>query len=134
MAQLATAAIEEIAAALTAAWNDADGAAFAREFTDDADFVNIYAMHGTGRDAIAQGHQAIFDGVYRGSRNRFTVAKIRNLGDDVVLAHIKAELSIPQGPMAGDLHALATAVLVRDSAGWKITAFHNTREQAPPGR
>jgi uncharacterized protein (TIGR02246 family) len=127
------AAVEAIADELTAAWNAADGAAFARPFTADADFVNIYAMHGVGRDAIAAAHQAIFDTVYRGSRNTFTVEKIRRLGDDTMLVHIKAELHVPQGPMSGDLRALASAVLVRDGAGWSITAFHNTREQAPPG-
>jgi uncharacterized protein (TIGR02246 family) len=127
------AAIDEVAASLTAAWNAADGAAFARAFTDDADFVNIYATHGVGRDDIAKNHQMIFDGVYRGSRNTFTVTKVRQLGDGVALAHIAADLHIPQGPMTGELRALATAVLVREGSSWSIAAFHNTREQAPPG-
>ncbi|MDB5028709.1 MAG: hypothetical protein JWO66_2398 [Candidatus Eremiobacteraeota bacterium] len=127
------AAVDGIAVALTAAWNIADGTAFGRQFADDADFVNIYATHGVGRDAIATAHQAIFDGVYRGSRNRFTVIKVRELSGDVALAHVAADLQVPQGPMAGDLSALASVVLVRDGSGWKIAAFHNTRVAAPPG-
>jgi hypothetical protein len=31
------------------------------------------------------------------------------------------------------LDALATAVLVREGDAWRIVAFHNTREQPPPG-
>ena len=127
------AAAENIAAALTTAWNDADGRAFAAQFTAGADFVNIYAMHGVGREAIAHGHQAIFDTIYKGSTNRFTVKAVRRLNDDIAVAHISARLQVPSGPMAGDLVALATAVLVREGETWRITAFQNTREQAPPG-
>lgn len=127
------AAAETIAAALTTAWNTADAKAFAAQFTADADFVNIFAMHGVGRDAIAQGHQTIFDTIYKGSTNRFTVKAVRRLNDDIAIAHISARLQVPSGPLAGELAALATAVLVRDGDAWRIVAFHNTREQAPPG-
>lgn len=123
---------EAIAAALTAAWNAADGPAFAREFTEDADFVNIFAMHGVGRAAIAAAHTMIFETIYRGSRNAFTVEDVRSLREDVVVAHVSARLHVPQGPMAGDLRALATAVLVREGGAWKIAAFHNTKEEKPP--
>lgn len=117
---------------LTSAWNVGDGAAFARAFAEDADFVNIYATHVAGRDAVAQLHQTIFEGVYRGSRVVFTVSKARSLGACVALAHVDARLHVPQGPMAGDMHTLATAVLVREGSGWSIASFANTREQSPP--
>ncbi|MDP9024507.1 MAG: SgcJ/EcaC family oxidoreductase [Candidatus Eremiobacteraeota bacterium] len=123
---------DAIAAALTAAWNAADGAAFAREFTGDADFVNIFAMHFVGREAVAKAHEMIFDTIYRGSHNSFTVEKVRPLGDDAAVALIRANLQVPSGPMAGNLVALATAVIVRDGDAWRIVTFHNTREQAPP--
>jgi len=128
------AAADAVAAALTTAWNAADGAAFAREFTDDADFVNIFAMHGVGREAIAEAHQMIFDTIYRGSRNAFSVEAVRSLRDDVALAHIRALLEIPEGPMQGELRALATAVMVREGEAWKIAAFHNTKEGQLPSR
>jgi uncharacterized protein (TIGR02246 family) len=127
------ASAENIAGALTTAWNNADGKAFAAEFTADADFVNIFAMHGVGQEAIAQAHQTIFDTIYKGSTNRFTVKALRRLSDDIAIAHISAHLQVPSGPLAGELAALATAVMVRDGDAWRIAAFHNTREQAPPG-
>ena len=123
---------DAIAAALTDAWNSYDGDAFAQQFTEDADFVNIFGMHGVGRKAIARAHQAIFEGIYQGSVNRFTVTKVRPIRADAMIAHIKAELSVPQGPMAGLLRAIALAVLVRENGAWKIVSFQNTREQAPP--
>lgn len=125
--------LEAVAAALTAAWNAGDGAAFARSFAPDADFVNIFAMHIVGREGIAKQHQFIFDGVYRGSRNLFTVKKSRPLGDGAILALIAAELQVPHGPMAGTIRTLATAVLEREAAGWLLVSFHNTLETTPPG-
>jgi uncharacterized protein (TIGR02246 family) len=127
------AAADTIAAALTVAWNAADGAAFAREFAADADFVNIFAMHVVGREEIAKIHQTIFDTIYKGSRNTFTVEEVRALCDHAAIAHIRAHLDVPSGPMAGDVVTLATAVLAREGHGWHIDAFQNTRVQAPPG-
>ena len=49
--------VEEIADSLAAAWNSADAAGFAKLFAEDADFVNIYAMHFAGREGIAKQHQ-----------------------------------------------------------------------------
>ncbi len=122
--------IERVIESLTSAWNAGNGAAFARSFAPDADFVNIYGRHVVGRDAVAGMHQTIFDGIYRGSRVVFTVTKARSLGAGVAL--VDARLDVPQGPMAGEMHTLATAVLVREGSGWSIASFHNTREQAPP--
>jgi uncharacterized protein (TIGR02246 family) len=131
MTDLPHAEADAIALALTDAWNAADGAAFALQFTDDADFVNIYAMHGVGRAEIARNHQMIFDGPYRGSVNRFTVTKVRPIGADAAVALIQSELDVPRGPMQGAHRTLASAVVVRDGDGWKIALFHNTREGAP---
>jgi uncharacterized protein (TIGR02246 family) len=124
--------VHAVAATLTDAWNAHDAKTFASAFTADADFVNIYAMHVVGRADIARLHQMIFDTVYRGSSGRFAVEKMRSVGEDVLVAHIKAELNVPQGPSAGTVPTLATAVLVRDDGNWKIASFQNTREQAPP--
>ena len=45
--------IDRLAEALTAAWNAADGVAFAEMFTEDADSVNIRDDHFVGRDTLA---------------------------------------------------------------------------------
>jgi uncharacterized protein (TIGR02246 family) len=125
------AGLEGIAKSLTDAWNAGDAAAFARCFTTDADFVNIFALHVVGREAVAAQHRFIFDSIYRGSRNVFSIVGARALADAVVLAHIAADLRVPDGPLAGEIKTLASAVLVRDDAGWLIASFHNTREQQP---
>jgi uncharacterized protein (TIGR02246 family) len=124
--------IHAVASALTNAWNAHDSAAFARAFTEDADFVNIFAMHNVGRAQIGGLHQMIFDSIYRGSTSAFTLEKTRRAGNDAIVALIRAELTVPQGPLVGTVRTLATAVLVRDGGAWKIASFQNTREQEPP--
>jgi uncharacterized protein (TIGR02246 family) len=129
----ARARLDRVAESLTDAWNAGDGVAFARCFTTDTDFVNIFALHVVGREAVAKQHQFIFDSIYRGSRNAFSILKARALTDAVVLAHIAADLRVPDGPLAGEIKTLASAVFVRDDIGWLIASFHNTREQQPSG-
>ena len=126
------AAIEGIVTKLESAWNASDGPAFGEPFASDADFVNIRAEHFRGREAIANGHSAIFRTIYAGSSNRLTVDSLRLLRPGVALVHVTAVLDAPSGPLAGRHTALFSAVLTQGSSGWEIASFHNTL--APPAR
>lgn len=127
-----TSAIQEISAALERAWNVGDGSEWAKYFAEDADFVNIYGMHGKGRQAIAAAHDMIFRTVYAGSVLSTTVSQVRMLREDVALVHLRSRLQVPQGPLAGEMHALPSAVRTLDGGGWTIAAFHNVLVQPPP--
>ena len=95
------------------AWNAADGTAFGAPFAPDADFVTIRGDMHSGQ-AIADGHQQIFDTIYAGSSVRYTVIDARELADRVILARVKATLNAPTGPLAGETDSLASVVLVDD--------------------
>ena len=125
--------VATIVRALEDAWNEADGQAFAAPFADDADFVNVYGMHAQGREAIAQGHAAIFRGPYAGSSIQYMPESVRLLRPGVALAHVHAELVIPGGPMAGEHLARFSIVLVEDGGRWEIASFHNTFITTPGG-
>lgn len=114
------------------AWNAADGAAFGAPFAADADFVDIRGVWHQG-EAIAAGHQQIFDTVYAGSTIGYKVLQARPLGGDAILAHVRGRLSAPAGPLAGEHEALASLVIVGSDDGYRIAAFHNTLV-AQPGR
>ena len=114
------------------AWNAADGAAFGAPFTSDADFVNIRGELHSGGEEIAAGHQQIFDTIYAGSRVRYTLLQARELDDRVILAHVRATLNAPTGPLAGETNALASVVLVGNGDGHRIAAFHNTVVASQP--
>lgn len=132
-----TAAIEDIVLGLQSAWNDADGAAYASYFEEGADFVNVYGMHVQGRDGIAKGHDMIFRTIYAGSAIALTLKHVRMLAEDIVLAHLDAQLWVPQGPLQGQLKALPSLVLRRQagrqqSNTWQIASLHNTFVVPPP--
>lgn len=118
--------LAKIAADLEQAWNAAGGEAFARRFTEDADFVTIRGEHFRTRPVIAAGHQAIFDSIYRGSVVRYEPAGVRLLSSSVLVGQIRGKLRAPSGPLAGEHDALATLVLVEEGDGWRIAVFHNT--------
>jgi uncharacterized protein (TIGR02246 family) len=108
------------------AWNAADGARFGKPFTEDADFVTIRAEHLRTREAIAKGHQGIFDTIYKGSTVRYELVSARPVAPGVAVAHVKTELNAPTGPLAGKHNSLFTIVLVLQQTDWRIAAFHNT--------
>ena len=122
----AEAVAREIVARLEQAWNAGDGAAFGAPFTADADFVDIRGDHHRGRDAIAHGHQAIFDSIYKGSTIHYEVTQTRELIGGVLLAHGTGRFQAPAGPLAGEHRATQSLVLVRGEEGWEIASFHNT--------
>ena len=111
---------------LEAAWNSADSKAFAAEFAEDADFVNVRGQFESGRSTIGDAHAKIWAGIYAGSSVRYSLLQLRQLAPDVLLAHLEAHLHVPSGPLAGDIDAIPSMVLVRQKAGWQIASFHNT--------
>jgi len=118
--------VSELIAEIENAWNAGDGTAFAQPFAQDADFVNIRGEHFRTREAIAMGHQSIFNTIYKGSVVRSEVVGVRPIARGVLLAHVKSTLKVPTGPLAGELSSLFTMVLVQDQDAWRIAAFHNT--------
>lgn len=124
------AVVKALVERLEAAWNKADADAFAAEFAEDADFVNIRGDYHSGREAVAHGHAAIFGSIYAGSRIRYSVARLRELAPGVLLAHLDAHLQVPAGPAAGDTHAIPSIVLVADQDAWQIASFHNTTRRS----
>lgn len=124
-------AVERIARRLEDAWNALDGPAFGAPFAADADFVTIRGEHFRGREAIADGHAAIFQTIYAGSTNHYTVESARLLRPEVALVLVHARLDVPHGPLAGRHIARFTLVLAKRRDGWEIAALHNTLVTVP---
>ena len=109
------------------AWNQGDGNAFGAPFAENAEFVNIRGEHHSGRTAIAMGHQAIFDSIYKDSVNRYEAVLAKQIADDVIYVLAHSTLNSPTGPLAGEHEAYFSVVLSRQgSSDWQIEAFHNT--------
>ena len=127
---IATQAVRVALDALEVAWRQSDGDAFAAACTTDVDFVNILGMHVRGRPAVSALHEKIFKGPYLGSNVRFSIDRVRPISEDAVLAIVPGDLQIPAGPARGSVETVATVLVTRDGAEWKIASFHNTKRES----
>jgi uncharacterized protein (TIGR02246 family) len=112
---------------LEAAWNAADGTAFAAPFSDDADFIHILGGYYTGRSAIEAGHRMIFGTIYKGSTVRYSVEKIRFVRPDVALVFLRQHLHFFEDGQPRDLDARPTMLAEKTEDEWRIAAMQNTR-------
>jgi uncharacterized protein (TIGR02246 family) len=119
-------AIREVIAAVESGWNAGDGDGFAASFAEDADYVIVDGRYIKGRQVIAQGHQGLFDSIYRDSHNVATVRGIRFISDDVAVAHVEWRLTFQQDEAVRKGQAITTMVMLRANGMWRITAFQNT--------
>ncbi|OXM48757.1 SgcJ/EcaC family oxidoreductase [Amycolatopsis alba] len=113
---------EELITALEHAWNAGDGEAWAANFAEDVDFVDVVGRIQRGRATIARESQKIFDTIYRGSTLKIRQLSSRPLGGGIDLVHTETVLSIPAGHLAGEQRGVQTQ-LIRDG---RVVAFHNT--------
>ena len=124
------ASIRESVKQMETGWNTKSGAAFAKPFAEDADYVVINGNYIKGRSAIEAGHQRIFDTIYKETTLSLTVKQIRFLRSDVAVAHVSAQLSGPAKDTVNN--AMITVTLTKEKQGWVIAAFQNT-SVAPRG-
>jgi uncharacterized protein (TIGR02246 family) len=119
--------LREIVEKLETAWNSYDSVAWAALFAEDADFIHILGGHFHGRAAIEQGHRTIFDTIYKGSRNKFIVEKVRSVRPDVAIVFIRAHLLWYLNGAEQEIDARPTLVVQKkENSQWEIVAFQNT--------
>lgn len=126
-------AIRTMVGQLEAAWNAGDSIGFASPFTDDATFIHIFGGEIDGRVAIEAIHRQIFDTLYEGSHNSYTVLGIRFVRPDVAIAYIRAHLKFSEGGEPREIHARPTMVATKENGKWRLVAFQNTRISEMPG-
>ncbi|NNB91901.1 SgcJ/EcaC family oxidoreductase [Corallococcus exiguus] len=126
------AAIRERMQRLYECWSQGDAQAYAACFTEDVDYVAFDGSHLKGRQANAEAHQALFDGVLRGSMLDGEVKSVRFLAPDVALIHTEGVIKLRwqrKAPKAR--RSIQTMVAVKLEGVWYFTAFQNTRIQPP---
>lgn len=116
-------------------WNAKSGAEFAKPFAEDADYVVINGLHIKGRDANAEGHQRIFDTIYKNIDITLVVERIRFLRPDVAIVHVAAaRKSTAQEAVSNTtMNARITMTMVKNKGKWEIAAFQNTQIQNETG-
>jgi uncharacterized protein (TIGR02246 family) len=131
--------IEAVLAALQDSWNRHDMPAFAAQFTQDADFVNVLGVRQRGRPAIEAQHIAIHKTVFRNSQLRTLGQSVRFLTSQVAVAHVDWEMTGHETPavegwkLPAVRKGVLTAILVCEGDAWRIAALHNTDTVPVPG-
>jgi len=127
---LAAPGIETVVSAVVEAWNRHDMKAYAAQFTEDADFVNVVGMHFRGRPQIESVHFDLHRTIFKNSNLRAVNTIVRSVNERVALAHIAWEMSGAEGLPGWNVPELRkgmmSLVLVRTGDRWRITAAQNT--------
>ncbi|ANN22143.1 DUF4440 domain-containing protein [Amycolatopsis orientalis] len=128
----------EVLAVLTRladAWNEGDAAAYARLFTEDADYVTFFGMNMPGRAVIESAHRALFEGPLKGSKLAGGgEPKVRFIRPDVAIVVAGGGSSRAGGKPEPGRESTLTYVLVKESDGWRVASFQNTRVSDPAAR
>ena len=117
-----------------AAWNAGDAQAWCKDFTPDAEFVNILGMHFRGRDANARRHEELFASIFKGSHLEIQDVKVRILENSTAIAGAIFDLMhfrrLPPGirPTQGSglLRTRMHYVMICEASRWRIVFSQNT--------
>jgi uncharacterized protein (TIGR02246 family) len=127
------AAIREILRVQTDAWNRGDGVAWAREFTDDSDFVNMRGGTYHGRSEIGARVAANLQGNLKGSHLSMAIRQFSLPDPDVALIETDVEIAgaagsvpLPGATPEGVAKIRIKYVAVRRNRHWYFIAFQGT--------
>ncbi|MDC0708861.1 SgcJ/EcaC family oxidoreductase [Stigmatella sp. ncwal1] len=131
--------LHQLVAVQAEAWNSGDAVAWSKDFTQDADFVNIVGSVFEGHDQIEQRHAAIFSTLFKGSQVKVTVRKIVFPQEDIAVVDTVHEVTghggLPPGVQNTEPGLLRTRMkyVMRKTAGkWQILAGQNTDAKPVP--
>jgi len=124
-------AIRALVDDMTRAWNEGNASAYSARFTVDVDWTEATGLSSTGRDPFESRIDQQLKTIFRGSKLKQTVRKVRLLASDVAILEIEAELTgftgLPRGLKAwpdGTLRIRLQEVLVKVAGAWWISGYH----------
>jgi uncharacterized protein (TIGR02246 family) len=126
-------AIRTILTEQTNAWNQDDAQAWVRDFSKDADFINIRGTYFDGQAETQKRHAALFSGIFKNSHLEVEVQKVRLLSPKAAVAETVQTLqgydALPPGIEPTEPGVLKTRmkyVFQKRAGRWKIVSAQNT--------
>ncbi|GJD22229.1 hypothetical protein RIVM261_071850 [Rivularia sp. IAM M-261] len=121
------------------AWNQDNAQAWVKDFSEDADFINIIGTHFNGRVETQKRHAALFSGIFKNSHLEVEVWKVRQLGNKGSVAETVQTLrgydALPPGIEPTEPGVLKTRmkyVFEKQGRDWKIVSAQNTAIHPKP--
>lgn len=125
---VAETAVRELFAEVLAAWARGDGRAYGDLFTEEAEYIGFDGSRTSGRAAIAESHQRLFDTWLRGTRLTGRIESLRHLAPGVVLVLATGGTVFPgESEPRPSRDSIQTLVAVLQTGEWRFAAFQNTR-------
>jgi len=125
-------AMRAIIAGQVIAWNAGDGTRYARDLAPDASFTNQFGAVTYGATAFADRHTEMLATLYKGTRKKLLVRRIRFLTPDVAIVDIDNEVygvkATPGAiavPPDGVMRTQLMEVFVRRDGRWWVEAHHD---------
>jgi uncharacterized protein (TIGR02246 family) len=109
-----------------AAWSASDATALASLFAPDADFINPWGTHASGREEIKAFYAGAFSMGYAGSRGEGDLIAVRDLGDGVAVIDGRWRITGAKnqdGSARADEKGILVAVIGERGGKWQILAL-----------
>lgn len=119
----ARSAIDLLFSLMEQAWNRADVDSYSHLYADDVGYVNRFGALLEGRDEVARIHAEAFAGWLHDTKLRLSTKRFRLLAPGVALAQVDV-VTNADTPNCGDLRAIATIVIAKTEADWRVAALH----------
>ena len=133
-------AVRDLIARGEKAWNASDSRAYADTMAEDVDFVGVLGECYHGREIVDIGHRHIFDTIYKDSRVRYNIERVRFLKPDIAVAimHQTITSHLPQSAAAStarqremtdglhDTEMRTAMTIVKTGGQWLIAQIQNT--------
>ena len=120
------AAIRDLVKTIEEGWTKKDGNLFAKPFAENADYVIINGMHIKGRTAIANGHQNIFNTIYKETNIKTLVQSVRFIRPDIAIVHFSSHLTGKSRGENIEGKGQISLTVEKTANGWQIVSFQNT--------
>jgi uncharacterized protein (TIGR02246 family) len=114
--------------AMIAAWNRGDATAFAAPFAEDATFIAFEGTELTGRKAIVEFHQPLFETQLKGTRLDGDVRFVRFLSPDLAVIHARCGVMLAgRDRTIPSRDSMQLFVCTRHKGEWRVDAIMNAR-------
>lgn len=121
--------IKAMIPAMETAWRNHDAAAYAGQFTPDAEHINAYGMWWRGHDEIEQGIGIALTRIYPDNPIAASDVTVSALSPAIAVVQYRWRLrsyADPDGTTYIDPQGRVTEVVVRTANGWRIRNFQST--------
>lgn len=127
-------AIQEIINTAIMGWNSGDAETCSKYIAEDCSFTNIIGAYDKGYKIFLNKHTKILKGVYLNTTMEQKIVNLQFIRPDVAIVDTLIRVSGVAKPIPlpgvyvndnGFLHTRLCQVMVKDTIGWKVVAYHN---------